>query len=128
MSIVSYVTDMLRKLSLFSGTFAPVHKPCFFSTDQHTIRRHLVIVHFILLLLSGTLFQMMSGVPHHCHHLCRVKRHLFRSIYKDRNVYFDCDTSLHVSSVLSFQTQNALTCIKKSKKNSNVHNVFISDL
>ena len=23
----------------------------------------------LLLLLSGTLFQMMSGVPHHCHHL-----------------------------------------------------------
>ena len=24
---------------------------------------------FFRLLLSGTLFQMMSGVPHHCHHL-----------------------------------------------------------
>ena len=27
---------------------------------------------FLLLLLSGTLFQMMSGVPHHCHHLSLV--------------------------------------------------------
>ena len=23
----------------------------------------------------GTLFQMMSGVPHHCHHLCLDGRH-----------------------------------------------------
>ena len=29
--------------------------------------------YFLLLrLLSGTLFQMMSGVPHHCHHLSLV--------------------------------------------------------
>ena len=26
----------------------------------------------LLLPLSGTLFQMMSGMPHHCHHLCLV--------------------------------------------------------
>ena len=30
---------------------------------------------FSLLVLSGTLFQMMSGVPHHCHHLSLVLRH-----------------------------------------------------
>ena len=37
------------------------------------VRQHLVIVHFLLLLLlSGTLFQMMSSVPHHCHHLSLV--------------------------------------------------------
>ena len=47
--------------------------PCLFSIDLHTVRQHLVIVHFLLLLLlSGTLFQMMSGVPHHCHHLSLV--------------------------------------------------------
>ena len=35
-----------------------------------------VIVHFLLLLLlSGTLFQMMSGVPHQCHHISLVWRH-----------------------------------------------------
>ena len=26
----------------------------------------------LFLLLSGTLFQMMSGVPHHCHHISLV--------------------------------------------------------
>ena len=47
--------------------------PCLFSIDLHTVRQHLVIVHFLLLLLlSGTLFQMMSGVPHHSHHLSLV--------------------------------------------------------
>ena len=57
-------------------TLAPAHTPCLFSIDLHTVRQHLVIVHFLLLLLlSGTLFQIMSGVPHHCHHLCRVWRH-----------------------------------------------------
>ena len=29
----------------------------------------------LLLLLSGTLFQMMTGVPHHCHHFSLVGRH-----------------------------------------------------
>ena len=44
------------------------------SVNKHyTVRQHLVIVQFLLLLLlSGTLFQMMSGVPHHCHHLSLV--------------------------------------------------------
>ena len=55
------------------ATLAPAHTPCLFSIDLHTVRQHLVIVHFLLpLLLSGTLFQMMSGVPHNCHHLCLV--------------------------------------------------------
>ena len=41
--------------------------------DLHTVRQHLVIVHCLfLLLLSGTHFQMMSGVPHHCHNLSLV--------------------------------------------------------
>ena len=55
------------------ATLAPVHTPCLFSIDLHTVRQHLVIVPFLfLLLLSGTLFLMMSGVPHHCHHLSLV--------------------------------------------------------
>ena len=55
------------------ATLAPAHTPCLFSIDLHTVRQHLVIVHFILLLLlSGTLFQMMSGVPHHSHYLSLV--------------------------------------------------------
>ena len=51
------------------ATLAPAHTPCLFSIVLHTLRQHLVIVHFLLLLLSGSLFKMMSGVPHLCHHL-----------------------------------------------------------
>ena len=55
------------------ASLAPAHTPCLFSIDLHTVKQHLVIVHFLLLLLlSGTLFQMMSGVPHHSHHLSLV--------------------------------------------------------
>ena len=39
------------------ATLAPAHTPCLFSINLHTVRQHLVIVHFLLLLLlSGTLF------------------------------------------------------------------------
>ena len=69
----SYVTDMLHKMPLTPATLAPAHTPCLFSIDLYTVGQHLVIVHFLLLLLlSGTLFQMMSDVPHHCHHLSLV--------------------------------------------------------
>ena len=73
------VTSHLQRMSLTCcikshctpATLAPAHTPCLFSIDLLTVRQHLVIVHFLLLLLlSGTLFQMMSCVPHHCHHLC----------------------------------------------------------
>ena len=66
----SYVADILQKSHCTPATLAPAHTPCLFSIDLHTVGQHFVIVHFLLLLvLSGTLFQMMSGVPHHCHHL-----------------------------------------------------------
>ena len=70
----SYVTDTCCiKSHCTPATLAPAHTPCLFSIDLHTVRQHLVIVHFLLLpLLSGTLFQMMSSVPHHCHHLSLV--------------------------------------------------------
>ena len=69
----SYVTDMPQKNHRPPATLAPAHTPCLFSIYLHTVRQHLVIVHFLLLLLlSGTLFQMMSNVPHHCHHLSLV--------------------------------------------------------
>ena len=72
----SYVADMLQKKPSHTASLAPAHTPCLFSIDLRTIRQHLVIAHFILLLLlSGTLFQMMSGVPHHCHHLALARRH-----------------------------------------------------
>ena len=66
----SYVADIKSH-----HTLAPAHTPCLFSIDLHTVRQHLVIVHFILLLLSGTLFQMMSGVPYHCRRFNLVWRH-----------------------------------------------------
>ena len=69
----SYVADMLQKSHRTPATLAPAHTPCLFTIDLHTVRPHLVIVHvLLLLLLSGTLFQMMSDVPHHSHHLCLV--------------------------------------------------------
>ena len=69
----SYFTDMRLKKPLHtrktrSGSYA-----------MHLLNRpalsksHMMIFHFLLfLLLSGTLFQMMSGVPHHGHHLSLV--------------------------------------------------------
>ena len=67
----SYVADMLhRKPSHIRNTRS---SSCLFSIDLHTVRQHLVIARFLLLLLlSGTPFQTMSGVPHHCHHLSLV--------------------------------------------------------
>ena len=72
----SYVTDMLHKKPLHTSNTRSSSYTMPLSIDLHTVRQHLVIVHFLLLLLlSGTLFQMMSGVSHHCHHLSLVRRH-----------------------------------------------------
>ena len=69
----SYVTDMLHKKSLHTRNTRSSSYTMPLLNGLHTVRQHLVIVHFLLLLLlSGTLFQMMSGVPHHCHHLSLV--------------------------------------------------------
>ena len=66
----SYVTDLLQKCH---HTPALAHSPCLFSIDLHTVRQDLVIARFpLLLLLSGTLFQIISGVPNQCHHLSLV--------------------------------------------------------
>ena len=68
----SYVADMLQQKPSHT-TLAPAYTPCLYSIDLCTVRRRFVIAHFpLLLLLSGTPFQMMSGVPHHCHHLCLI--------------------------------------------------------
>ena len=100
------------------ATLAPAHAPCLFSIDLHTVRQHLVIVHFLLLLLllSGTLFQMMSGVPHHCHHFSLVWRltcfvqftkteRYLRSLYR-------CAWLGLVIALLMVFPQNTLMCIK----------------
>ena len=69
----SYVTDMLQKKHHTPATLDPAHTTCLFSIHLQTVRQRLVIARFLLLLsLSGTLFQMMSCVPHHCHHLILV--------------------------------------------------------
>ena len=69
----SYVTDMLQRSHHIPATLTPAHTPRFFSIDLHTVSQSLVIACFLLLfLLSGIHFQMMSGVPHRCNHLCFV--------------------------------------------------------
>ena len=69
----SYVTDMLHKKPLHtrntrtsSYTMPLLNRP---AHSKATLGDRSFI---LLLLLSGTLFQMMSGVPHHCHHLSLV--------------------------------------------------------
>ena len=63
----SYVADMLQKKPSHtrssSYTMLRLDKR---ARSKVTIGDHLF---FWRLLVSGTLFQMMSGVPHHCHHL-----------------------------------------------------------
>ena len=69
----SCVADMLyrtpshtRLTSSSSYTIPLLNRPA------HS-RGNLLIVHFLLLLLlSGTLFKMMSDVPHHCYHISLV--------------------------------------------------------
>ena len=70
----SYVTYMLHKKPLHTrNTRSSSHTMPLLNRPAHSKVTNLVIVHFLLLLLlSGTLFQMMSGVPHHCHHLSLV--------------------------------------------------------
>ena len=69
----SYVTDMLHKKPLntrntrsSSYTMPLLNRPAH-SKETLGDRSFLLLLH-----LSGTLFQMMSGVPHHCHHLSLV--------------------------------------------------------
>ena len=67
----SYVADMLQKKPSHTRNTRSSSCTMPLLKDLHTVRQLLVIVHFLLLLLlSGTPFQMISGVPHHCHHLC----------------------------------------------------------
>ena len=70
-----------RKSHYTPASIAPAHTPSLFSIDLHTIRRHLVFARILLPILSGTVFQMMSGVPHHCHHLSLVWGHTCFVLY-----------------------------------------------
>ena len=116
----SYVTDMLHKGHCTPATLAPAHTPCLFSINLHTVRQHLVIVHFLLLLLlSGTLFQMISGLPHHCHHLSLVWRHTCFVQLTKTELYpwslYICAWLGHVMALLMVFPKNALMCKKKVK-------------
>ena len=95
---------------------------CLFSLDLLTVKRHLVIAHFLLLLLlSGTLFQMMSGVPHHCHYLSLFWRHtcfvLFTETEHSLWSLYMCAWFGHVIDMLMAFLRDALLCIKRSKIN-----------
>ena len=102
------------------ATLAPAHAPCLFSIDLYSVRQHMAIVHFLLLLLlSGTLFQMMSDVPHYCHHLSLVWRHTcFVPFTKTElhpwSLYIWAWLGLVIALLMVF-LKNALMCIKKDK-------------
>ena len=102
------------------ATLAPAHTPCLFSIDLHTVRQHLVIVHFLLLLLlSGTLFQIMSGVPHHCHNLSLVWRHTCFVQFTKTELYpwslYICAWFGLVIALLMVFHKFSLMCIKEVK-------------
>ena len=75
----------------------------------------------LLLLLSGTLFQMMSGVPHHCHYLSLVSRHTCFVQFKMTEIFLSLlYICAWIGLVLTLQmafNENALMCIfiKKMK-------------
>ena len=89
------------------------------SMQSCNIWQHLVIVHFLLLhLLSGTLYQMMSSVPHHCHHLSLIWRHTGFVQFTKTELYpwslYICAWLGLVIALLMVFLKNALMCTKKS--------------
>ena len=103
------------------ATLAPAHTPCLFSIDLHTVRQHLVIGRLhLLLLLSGTLFQMMSGVSHHRHHLSLVWRHtgFVQLTWLSLWLLYICAWLDLVIALLMAFPKNASMCIKKRKKSN----------
>ena len=75
-SAPSYVTDMLHKKPLHTrNTRSISYTVPLLNRPAHSKATLGDRSFYLLLLLSGTLFQMMSGVPHHCHHLSLVWRH-----------------------------------------------------
>ena len=72
---IIYRWHAAEKIHHAPATLAPAHAPCLFSIDLHTVRQHLVIARFFASSVWNCIFQMMSGVPHHCHHLSLVWGH-----------------------------------------------------
>ena len=67
----SYVADMLHKTPSHTGNTRPSsYTMPHLNRPAHSMATLGIARFLLLLLLSGTLFQMMSGVPHHCHHIC----------------------------------------------------------
>ena len=74
----------------------------------------------LLLLRSETLFQMMSGVPHHCHHISLVWRHtcfvqLTKTELSPWSLYICAWLCLGVDLLMVF-LKNALMCILRNVK------------
>ena len=69
----SYVADMLlKKPSHTRNTRSSSYSTPLLNRPAHSKATLGDRSFFIIILLSGIVFQMMSGVPHHCHHLSLV--------------------------------------------------------
>ena len=79
----SYVADMLHKKPSHTRITRSAHTPCLFSIDLHTVRQHLVIVHFLLLLLYETVPNDVRCASSLSSFKFPLKTYLFRSVYKD---------------------------------------------
>ena len=93
------------------ATFAPAHTPCLFSMDLYTVGQHLGIASFLLLLpLSGTLFQMISAVPHHRHHLCLAWGHSWIAQFTNTELSL---RSLYICAFLALVIPLLMAFLKK---------------
>ena len=115
----SYVADMLHIKPLHTRNTRSI--PCTMPLRSRPAQRqHLMIARFLFpLLLSGTLFQMMSGVSHHCHHLSLVWRlTCFVQFTKIElsflSLYICAWFGLVIALLMAFH-KNALMCIKNKK-------------
>ena len=96
------------------ATLAPAHTPCLFSTDQLTVRPHMVKPRILLPFLSETLFQMMSGVPHHCNYLGLVWRHICFAQFTKNEPFLSLYVCAWLSHVIDF-FGTSLICINVHK-------------
>ena len=72
----SYVTGMLQKKQSHTRTIrSNSHTIPLINRPAHNEATHDNRCFRLILLLTGSLYQMMSDVPHHCHHLNLVWRH-----------------------------------------------------
>ena len=80
----SYVTDMLHRKPLHTRNTRSSSYTMPLLNRPHTVRQHLVLVHFLLLLLlSGTIPNDVRCASSLSSFKSRLKTYLFRSVYKD---------------------------------------------